>query len=605
MSPSLAYRWAQARSLTRLEWRHRIARAASDRITRAHTVDPIEADPSEVLRRLETLWGDATGDLLARIRDDLRDAPADPARPHWTRLDGRDAWPDTPSHRIDLHRLAKTCGDVRHIWNVGKVWHWPRLAVHGDHQRLLEEWHDFSERCPVGYGVQWTPELEAAERALNWMVTLALLEDPDPEALRRPIDVLLQHGAFLHKRITRWSWNHCIGEMSVLAMLAALAPEPVATAWRARAVEALIERCETLIEPDGAYGERSPTYSFLVWQYLTLALPSLPNHAVDRIQPRLHALGKALAALAHQDGTLPHLGDADDAVLLVYPPCQIGLQDHPAWALSSFPDEPAECRRHLPGYGVTRLSNGSTEVVFKWDNPPSQDGASPHVHDDILQTVVRFAGQDVLLDGGTFSYTEDPVLRAELRDARGHNAPILRGPSSGVPLSTFRWRNVPRGEALVPPEPAETIAGGRRADARATRHVVVLEEGLVLIVDHVLGASETRWRLAHAAEQTATNAWRVGGHTAVIWSERAGDIQVGQRPTSVCYGERFDAPTLEVHNQGGGSALLLSAGTVPARLSPNEDGELAVQRGQARWHIRHTPQALSVRSIGANETDLV
>jgi len=393
--------------------------------------------------------------------------------------------------------------------------------------------------------------------------------------------------------------------MSVLAMLAALAPEPFASTWRERATEALSERCETLIESDGAYGERSPTYSFLVWQYLTLALPSLPEHARLSIQPRVDALKQGLAALANRDGTLPHIGDADDAVLLIYPPRAIALHQHPIWALTDDPATTDNPRQHLPGYGVTRLTKGATEVLLKWDNPPTGDGASPHVHDDILQALVRFDDQDVVLDGGTYSYTQDPNLRRALRGAHGHNAPIIDGPSSGLSLSTFRWRRVPRGEALCPHEDETSIASGRRADGRATRHVMLLDDGFVLIADHVLGASETRWRLAHPPTVGRDNLWNVGPHQLRLWSERDQGTLVGQRTTSIRYGECFEAPTLEAKSAGGWRFLLLSREGEDLLIEQETEGTLIVQRGDTTWRVLLTPQEVQIRSIEANEGTLV
>jgi len=604
---TLAYRLAQAQSLTRLEWRYRIVRALGDKLTPVHHVAPVEVEPAEVLRRLRSLWGPETGNLLQAIRANLDDAPAMNEAPCWDQLPGKEAWPHTPSHRIDLHGLAATRGDVRHIWNVGKVWHWPHLAVHDQHERLREEWRTFIDRCPVGYGVQWAPELEAAERALNWMVTLALLDTPAPDEWRAPIQALLQHGAFLHKRMTRWSWNHCIGEASVLAMLATLAPEPLATRWRTRAVHALTERCATLIDGDGAYGERSPTYSFLVWQYLTLALPSLPHETQDALKPRVRALGVSLAALAHRDGTLPHLGDADDAVLLTYPPRPIALHEHPAWTQ---PTEDVDSVntvdgiRALPGYGVTRCTKGRTEVLLKWDNPPSRDGASPHVHDDVLQALVRFDGEDVLLDGGTYSYTEDPTLRAALRDARGHNAPRIEGPSSGVSLSTFRWRRIPRGVALEQGTRSPYLVSGRREDGLAERHILTLEEGLVLIADRVMKPSETSWRMAQSILAMHEHSWSIGTHQAHLWMQQPGEVQIGERTTSLAYGERFEAPTLEVGSAGGWQALLIAQGQAETTLSATTEDALTVTRGSRSWQIILSGSKVMTQAIEAVDRSL-
>lgn len=614
-------------AITPLEWRYRVPRVLKDRLVNPHVYAPVRFDPSRVQVRLRSLWGEQTQAVIERVqnqglveaaardaaiastqRGDLRwmgddalcfDSPC----PHWTALPGYPAWPSGPAHRIAINKGSATHGDVRRIWNLGKCWHWPLLAAAAKdgnveaRERLLEQWYDFIASNPVGEGIQWAPELETAERALNWILTLMLLDPHDEEEVAPIFGALFDHGSFLHKRLTRWSWNHLIGEACVLTLLATLAPEPQKTLWMDAASSALRKRLPSLLTAGGCYAEKSPSYAFLVYQYLALARPCLPAADQAWLTPRVQALGRALSQLAIDEGTLPALGDEDDATLLVFPPRPMSLWRHPIQALEPVPVQTLQDRCCAPeGWGVLGFRSGAIQVRLNADNPAIRKGIAPHVHDDVLQTLVWHQHRPVLLDAGTYSYTLDPSTRWAYRGPEAHNAPILKDQPCGIPFGTFRWKRVPRGTPIgLEEKPGYAHASAMRNDGLATRHVLAFAGRVVVILD-VLSDHPARytWRFATpSAVHEQREGWVGDTHARVISTGTAPRLSWSTSAVSHRYGMTTEVPSLSYDVRASHCALVLTLEGPPAWSQLCPDGTLLLEAGEQRWQIHASLQEVS------------
>ena len=619
--------WTTLRAITFLEWRYRVPRVLKDRLVNPHRYEPVSCPASEFRLRLGSLWGKDTQPLLSSIlsqgllepssreaavastqRGDLRwmgddalcfDSPC----PQWSQLPGFPAWPSGPSHRIAINQGSATHGDVRRIWNLGKCWHWPLLAWAAREgnlnarERLLEQWYDFIASNPVGEGILWAPELETAERALNWIVTLMILEDYEDDEVAPLLAALFDHGSFLHRRLTRWSWNHVIGEACVLTLLATLAPEPQKSLWLKASSTVLRRRVPALLSPSGFYGEKSPPYAFLVYQYLALAGPCLPTEDQAWLNPRLQALGQALSQLAIDEGTLPPLGDEDDATLLVFPPRSVSLWRHPIQTLKPLPVQAQRDRWVAPeGWGVLGFRSGALQVRLNADNPAIDRFIAPHVHDDVLQVLVWHHHRPVLIDGGTYSYTLDPKIRWAYRGPKAHNAPLLPDAPCGIPFGTFRWRRVPRGEALGGEEQSgQAHASATRRDGLATRHVLAFEGRVVVILDVIkTGTANYCWRFAPPSPQhTRREGWVGDTHVRVLCSGGAPALVWGNAPASFEYGRALEVPALSYAIKGSWCALVLTLEGPPVWSQLVPDGTLLLEVGNQRWQVHGNLEGLT------------
>lgn len=626
--------WARVKNLgstlgaiTALEWRYRVPRVLKDRLVNPHVYTPVPCDPSRVQVRLRSLWGEQTAKLIQRVQSQGLIEPAaraaaiastlrgdlawmgddalcfDSPCPQWTTLPGYPAWPSGPAHRIAINKGSAVHGDVRRIWNLGKCWHWPLLAAAAKdgnpeaRERLFEQWYDFIASNPVGQGIQWAPELETAERALNWILTLMLLDPYEEEEIAPILEALFDHGSFLHKRLTRWSWNHLIGEACVLTLLATLAPEPQKTLWLDAASNALRKRLPKLITPEGFYAEKSPPYSFLAYQYLVLARPCLPAEDQAWLRPRIHALGHALSQLAIDEGTLPPLGDEDDATLLVFPPRPMSLWRHPIQALEPVPVQTLQDRCCAPeGWGVLGFRSGAIQVRLNADNAAIEKGIAPHVHDDVLQTLVWHQHRPVLLDGGTYSYTLDPTTRWAYRGPEAHNAPRVKDHPCGIPFGTFRWKRVPRGAALgLKEKPGYAHASAARRDGLATRHVLAFEGRVVIILD-VLQNYPARYTWRFEPSSSAMNrgeGWVGDTHARVISTGTNPPLSWSTSPASHRYGKTSNVPSLSYEIEASHCALVLTLEGPPVWSQLCPDGTLLLEVGEQRWQIHGTPQEVT------------
>ncbi len=602
------------RAVHPVEWRRRLPRMVRDRIWWSGALPQIDADPALVLRRVVALPfaravrarglpEDHDGAVRRTLAGDLAWL-GDPelaevgVSPRWDALPGRPEWPSGPSRRLDLYAGSPVHGDVRRLWVLGKHLHFPVLAASDDpaaRALLLRQWRSFVAHAPVGHGVQWRSELECAERALSWVVTLGLLA-PEAHEVADLVDALLAHGAFLSERLTTWSWNHCIGEASVLAVLACLAPSPWSLRWRRRAVDALRDRVSMLVDSEGAYGEQSPPYGFLVLQYLRIAAEVLPARDARWLVERTDRMAAALASVAWEDGTLPRVGDVDDATLLLYPPRDVSLGDHPVFSWGSpAPGTARDRTLHVEGYGLTAFRLGEAEAVLNCDNRPLAGTVAPHVHDDVLQLSLRVRGAPVIVDRGTWSYTQDPERRWRYRGPEGHNGPEVDGRPTSAPWGPFRWSRLARGRPVEHRERSQfTVASARRRDLAATRHVVLTSRFLV-VLDGTDGAARTRWRFA-ASAGSEFGPWAEVGDVAVRVVALRGDATVawGVEPWSPYYGIERDGAVLDVRATGPWTALVVAFEQRPEVHI--DQGGLALALDGLQWMFRPGKRHVSVRS---------
>jgi hypothetical protein len=422
---------------------------------------------------------------------------------NWAQIPGFAPWPKVPSWKMSFRHSAHIYGDVKKIWNLNKHAQWVMLAcsVYEEDSEdeldfLLQEWEGWLRANTLGKGINWTSELEVAERAINWLVCLCLLKNKlksHKEMVRRIAEGLLSHGVFLSKRLTTWSYNHCIGESTALIMLAHFFyGYPFANKWGKRATSNLICKVKSLVSEDGYYREKSLSYSALVAQYLALSSLLLGPIEGKFLIERYFSLINELKKISTMGGILPRFGDDDNASILNYKFLEnISVLGHPLFQLMTAEFEKPfskgfkNVESHKSCFDLAVLREGAYEAALNLDNAPISANVAPHIHDDVLHVSLWHDGAPVIIDSGTFSYSSDRLKRRWYRSAAAHNRPRSACIAESVQFGFFRWRSIIRGlNHDFRTYSGLSLAGAKTSPSEVLRYVL-LNAGYCLIFDRV------------------------------------------------------------------------------------------------------------------------
>lgn len=235
-----------------------------------------------------------------------------------------------------------------------------------------------------------------------------------------------EHGWRLRHNHRTGNW--LIMEMNGLAQVGLLYPQFTdAPAWKAYALERLVEELDAQVYPDGFQVELSTgyhqvdirNYQWLIDVYRAFEepLPDAFHHALER----MHAVNLWMMM---PDGHLPDVNDggwADVAPLMAdavasYPERADFLWAHTRGAQGR---PPAETSLALPyaGYCLMRTGWEPDAVWALFDGGPFGYG---HQHEDKLNLLLHAYGRRLLTEGGNYAYDSSEMRRYVL-STRAHN----------------------------------------------------------------------------------------------------------------------------------------------------------------------------------------
>lgn len=517
----------------------------------------------------ETAWADALrrrGDALCAHKlsfFDLREIhlgdPIDWNRDHSA---GKPA-PLRFAQSIDYRDFRET-GDCKLVWEPNRHHHIVVLArayrATGDvryAEEVAGQLTSWLDQCPPGIGMNWRSPLEEAIRLINWVWILDLVRESG--AIGDALATRLSHAAYLHawdvsRKYSRGSSanNHIIGEAAGVFIGASyFSGLEDSTSMRREARAILIREAASQTHPDGVNREQAFGYHYFVSQFLVLAGlvgrwngEDFPASYWDTCAAMMEFAGAWAEA-----GPPPMYGDADDgyvldlggdrgdfrplAALVATIPGHSGLRrwagepgEAARWLLgrSCFAElaglpQPAGARltsRGFPDAGLYLLQageKGSKEALsVGFDCGELGFGAiAAHGHADALSFTLRAAGQDVLVDPGTYDYFTHPEWRAYFRSTAAHNTVRLDGTDQSTPLGLFLWgsRAIARCLAFEPSVSGGAVVGEHfgytRLDDPAThrrRIEVEAHAGRVLVTDEIDSRGPHNVEISfHAAEQ--------------------------------------------------------------------------------------------------------
>lgn len=537
-------------------------------------------------------------------------------RRHWSRVDHRAAGAD-PKWLWEL-------GRHQHVVHLARAWRLtghPRFA-HAAGRHL----ESFLEQNPPGVGIHWRVGLELGMRLTSWAWAVEMLRG-SPAATPALGEALLASADAHMAQLERYpslhssANNHRIGEIAGLAVGGMAFPELPGA--RARADGALSELAAELgrqVHPDGVDAEQATAYQGFV---LDLVLPvvaclvRLGREVPEPIAGPVAGLAEVLASMATDAGTLPRIGDDDDAagIDLASEPtrperlrsrvrttslllgrrlsrAEPGMDEQTAWLCGPAADAPADERR-VPGsaafphggYAVLRHRDGAgreVRAVLK-AGPFGLGPLHAHGHADLLSVYLAVDGEEAVVDPGTFTYYGDPRWRAHAQSTAAHSTVRVDGRDQAEPLGPFIWRKPPRAHLdLLRLDGPELVAEGHHdayAPVRHTRRMSMVD-GSVVVEDRLTGppgerALELRWQLGPggAEPEGAGWTWRGGGAALHVAVEGLGPV----RAIAGCASRPAGYVSLELEHWEPAPLLLAEAtvrlpARIVSRLTPIRDG---------------------------------
>jgi hypothetical protein len=445
------------------------------------------------------------------------------------------------------------CGDHKWIWEINRHQHLVLLAqafaitgstaYFDEAVRQLEHWWTDN---PFQRGINWTSALEVGFRALAWIWIWHLLGPQMSSGLQqRFLAQLYRHGLYLQYNLSIYfSPNtHLLGEAIALHAIGRLFPEfPRSKYWRELGHEIVRDQMTAQVKSDGSHFEQSTYYHVYALDFFLLH--AVLEDVTDDYRNGLLRMTEFLASIVNANGDLPLLGDDDGGRVFhpfgkrtqfargtlaaaslildkpVLPYSKRDVEEVALWWLG-----PEKCtqlgRSAVPRHsrvftdsGLVVMNRGDVSVRF--DAGPFGPWSAGHSHSDTLSLVMWSGGQEILVDPGTYTYT-DLQWREIFRGTVAHNTVRIDGKDQAVAAGAFRWINKPEVRLLefsTTPEEDYAVAVCHYNGFTHKRTVRFLDGNTFNILDELEGPPgehliEQFWHVGADVQQTAPEVWRI------------------------------------------------------------------------------------------------
>ena len=399
------------------------------------------------------------------------------------------------------YRDPHLVGDIKYLWEPARHLQLVTLAqayhLTGNSKYLdgirnqLDSWF---EQCPYLRGPHWTSSLELAIRLINWSLVWQLIDglrsplfaDSAGNQFRdRWLTSIYQHVHFIQGHLSKHSSanNHLIGEAAGLYISTKTWPYwSIFQRWSSRAatlLETQIQKQHTL---DGVNREQAIAYQQFVLDFLILsvltanangcAFSSIFTQAIERMM-------EFIASIMDVGGNTPMIGDADDGfvIQLSQPPgdCPFksllatasvlfsradlkvksgGFDQKSQWLLGdsasrkyadiSAADSNFPPKKAFPdgGYYILgdRFETPQEVRIIPYAAPLGYLSIAAHGHADALALHLSVAGQELLVDPGTYCYHSKTKWRNYFRGTSAHNTVRVDGQDQAQIAGNFMWQ---------------------------------------------------------------------------------------------------------------------------------------------------------------------
>jgi hypothetical protein len=411
-------------------------------------------------------------------------------------------WPQGPYYTVPIFAGDSGYGDIKYVWELNRQPFLIDIAraywLTGNERYadvclgMLEDW---IQANPYLYGVNWSSALEIAVRSLAWLWAYFCCLHATAMTPQRHLTLLkalYQHGQYLERHLSFYfsPYNHLIGEATALYGLGLLFPElRCARRWRETGWRILGQEVAKQFYADGGTVEQTTSYhhftlGFYLWAVI---LQRLNGGEIDT--PMWQRLEKAMEFAMYMmqpDGTLPMIGDNDDAQAIVQEGMapwdfrhmlslgavlfdradfkrQAGPFSEAAfWLLGAdgrqqyerlSTVEPHQASLALPhsGYYIMRSGWAADDHYLCFDCGALADGvfhdetpSAAHGHADALSFTLAAYGQPCLVDPGFYTYNGALEWHRYFRETAAHNTVVIDGQPQAAYRGRLKWSHAPQ-----------------------------------------------------------------------------------------------------------------------------------------------------------------
>ncbi len=479
-------------------------------------------------------------------------------------------------------------GDIKGVWEASRFdWLIKFVEYERQHQDgkalfTLDSWlNDWCEKNPAYLGPNWKCGQEASIRVIHITAALISLDKLTSisDNLLSLIEIHLKRIAPTLSYAIAQDNNHGTSEAVALyiggAVLNQMSPSKRYLEWQSLGEKWLANRACKLIMKDGGFSQYSVNYHRVMLDSYCLAeivrrqlqLPPFPK----RVYQRLTRATDWLYILTQGNGDAPNLGANDGAKLL--PIGENGYRDfRPTVQLAStlfnhhsYYEAAASYDESLNFFGIDKLSNNKVPLpnksqffsssglmtrenqnfficfkIPKFKFRPSQC--------DALHLDVWFKGDNVLRDGGTFSYNTTIDDLDYYSGVESHNTVQFDNHLQMPRLSRFLFASWLK--PLTMKYRNNTLSSSYK-DAWQCQHSrsVKVKQQQIVVTDDVQGFEDQavlRWRLIPDKWVLQDNVLSNGKIAIEIYSENSLEIRMGEGEESRCYYQKTTLPVLEV-----------------------------------------------------------
>lgn len=408
--------------------------------------------------------------------------PLIPPDPRFWRIDPEDGepFPQWDAYAFDISfRHGISTREMKRVWEINRLQFLMPLAAdavlknHDESALLAGMISSWMAGNPPFRGPSWASGIELALRVISVAVALSIIgvDCLDSVTRRAALRFFFAHVDWIRRfpSLNSSANNHRIAELAGLIVGSIMAPGfPGAVVLRENSWRALLAEIDRQILPDGVGAEQAAGYSAFSIELFLLAASalgrerSLPETTVDRLSAwSAHSLW-----LMDADARVPAIGDFDDCRViattqapepryvasivaavsgcigrpdLAPPATDPSIRDVILGCAKVSPAQPVGMRSFASGgYSVFR-SRHKDPIVLTFDHGPTGYlSIAAHGHADTLSIWLSVGRQPVIVDAGTYLYSNRD-LRDLFRRTAVHNTLSLNGIGSSRPSGPFNW----------------------------------------------------------------------------------------------------------------------------------------------------------------------